>query len=205
MNRYLGIVNYIENISENGDIEKMSENLKERFYISENLNLVKTKHTNLSNGFFCKSFGTKKYCIMFSGNIYNIKDIKKDLINKGYLFSTKTVLKKNKIVPENLLDDYLISEILLSSFNEYKEKFLNYLNGSFSICIYDKTEDYIFLARDRLGIKPLYYTKNNNKFIFSTNIKDILCVPMVKPAIDKQGILELIGLRTRSYSWHYIF
>ncbi|MDF2865262.1 MAG: hypothetical protein K0R72_71 [Clostridia bacterium] len=196
MNRYLGIVNYLSDISQSDYIEKAYDNLKNKFNINQKLDLFKTSHINLSNGFLNKSFGTDKYVIMYNGHIYNIKEIKKDLTAKGYRFSTKTNLKKEKIVPIQNIDKYLEAEILLTSYHEYKEKFLEHLNGAFSICIYDKTNNIVFLSRDRLGIKPLYYTNNkeNKSFIFSTNIKDILNVPTMKATLDKQGILELIGM-----------
>lgn len=196
MIRYLGIVNYLSDISHSDYIEKSYENLKNKFNITQKLDLFKTSHINLSNGFLNKSFGSDKYVIMYNGNIFNIKEIKRDLCKKGYKFNTKTNLKKEKIVPINNIDNYLEAEILLTSYHEYKEKFLEHLNGVFSICIYDKTNNIVFLSRDRIGIKPLYYIKNkiDDSFIFSTNIKDILNVPNVKTILDKQGALELIGI-----------
>lgn len=196
MNRYLGIINYFEDISQSDYIEKTYENLKNKFNISQKLDLFKTNHINLSNGFFNKSFGKDKYVIMYIGNIINVKEIKKDLTSKGYKFSSKTQIKKDKVIPTKDVENYLEAEILLTCYHEYKEKFLEHLNGTFSICIYDKTNNIIFLSRDRIGIKPIYYTKNkaDGSFIFSTNIKDILNVPNMKATLDKQGALELIGI-----------
>lgn len=196
MVRYLGIVNYKMDISTNSYIEKSYENLKNKFNISQKLDLFKTNHINLSNGFFNKSFGRDKYVIMYNGNIFNIKEIKKDLTAKGYKFSSKTQLKKERVIPTHSIDTYIEAEILLTCYHEYKEKFLNHLNGSFAICIYDKTNNIVFLSRDRIGIKSIYYTKNkiDDSFIFSTNIKDILNVPNVETILDKQGAIQLIGL-----------
>jgi asparagine synthase (glutamine-hydrolysing) len=196
MIRYLGIVNYLNDISQSDNIEKVYENLKNKFNINQKLDLFKTEHINLSNGFLNKSFDKDKYVIMYNGSVYNIKDVKKDLQSRGYKFNTKTKLKKEKVIPLQNIDNYLEAEVLLTSYHEYKEKFLEHLNGAFSICIYDKTNNIIFLSRDRIGIKPLYYTKNklDNSFIFSTNIKDILSIPNMKAILDKQGTLELIGI-----------
>lgn len=196
MNRYLGIVNYSLDISSSDYIEKTYYTLKNKFNISQKLDIFKTNHINLSNGFFTKSYGKDKYVIMYDGSIYNIKEIKKDLSTKGYKFSTKTNLKKDKIIPEKDIDKYLEAEILLASYHEYKEKFLDSLNGSFAICIYDKTNNIVFLSRDRIGLKTIYYTKNkiDDSFIFSTNIKDILSVPNVKTILDKESALELISI-----------
>jgi|GEM_PF-3016128 len=196
MIRYLGIVNYLSDISHSDYIEKSYENLKNKFNINQKLDLFKTNHINLSNGFLNKSFDKDRYVIMYNGNIFNIKEIKKELNDKGYKFSTKTNLKKDKVIPVESIDKYLEAEVLLTCYHEYKENFLEHLNGSFSICIYDKTNNIVFLSRDRIGIKPLYYTKNkiDDSFIFSSNIKDILNVPTVKTVLDKQGALELIGI-----------
>ena len=196
MIRYLGIVNYLSDISHSDYIEKTYENLKNKFNINQKLDLFKTNHINLSNGFLNKSFDKDRYVIMYNGNIFNIKEIKKELSAKGYKFSTKTNLKKEKVIPIQSIDTYLEAEILLTSYHEYKEKFLEHLNGAFSICIFDKTNNIVFLSRDRIGIKPLYYTKNkaDNSFIFSSNIKDILNVPTVKAILVKQGALELVGI-----------
>lgn len=207
MVRYLGIVNYKKDISNSSYIEEAYENLKNKFNISQKLDLFKTNHINLSNGFFNKSFGKDKYVIMYSGNIFNIKEIKKDLSAKGYNFSTKTNLKKERIIPSNSIDKYLDAEILLTCYHEYKEKFLEHLNGIFAICIYDKSNNIVFLSRDRIGIKTIYYTKNktDDSFIFSTNIKDILNVPNVQTVLDKQGAIDLIGIGPSHTPGHTYF
>jgi asparagine synthase (glutamine-hydrolysing) len=196
MIRYLGIVNYLNDISHSDYIEKTYENLKNKFNINQKLDLFKTNQINLSNGFLNKSFDKDRYVIMYNGNIFNIKELKRQLTVIGYKFSTKTNLKKDKVIPNEGIDNYLEAEILLTSYHEYKEKFLEHLNGAFSICIYDKTNNIVFLSRDRIGIKSLYYTKNkiDNSFIFSSNIKEILNVPTMKAVLDKQGALELIGI-----------
>jgi len=196
MIRYLGIVNYLSDISHSDYIEKTYENLKNKFNINQKLDLFKTNHINLSNGFLNKSFDKDRYVIMYNGNIFNIKELKRELTAKGYKFSTKTNLKKEKVIPMESINKFLEAEILLTSYHEYKEKFLDHLNGTFSICIYDKSNNIVFLSRDRIGIKPLYYTKNktDDSFIFSSNIKDILNVPTMKAVLDKQGALELIGI-----------
>ena len=196
MIRYLGIVNYLNDISHSDYIEKTYENLKNKFNVNQKLDLFKTNHINLSNGFLNKSFDKDRYVIMYNGNIFNIKELKRELTAKGYKFSTKTNLKKEKVIPMESINKFLEAEILLTSYHEYKEKFLDHLNGTFSICIYDKSNNIVFLSRDRIGIKPLYYTKNktDDSFIFSSNIKDILNVPTMKAVLDKQGALELIGI-----------
>jgi asparagine synthase (glutamine-hydrolysing) len=99
----------------------------------------------------------KTKCIIHNGEIYNYKEIKDDLQKKGYKFQTKTD-----------------TEVILLGYEEYKEKILEKLNGMFSFAIHDKINNSLFIARDRLGIKPLYYYYKDEKFIFASEIKAIL-------------------------------
>lgn len=96
------------------------------------------------------------YVIIYNGEIYNFQEIKKNLINKGYKFHSNTD-----------------TEVILNGFIEYREKLVNKLNGMFAFAIYDKRNNSIFLARDKSGIKPLYYYKGDNKFIFASEMKSI--------------------------------
>ena len=99
-----------------------------------------------------------------------------------------------------LLSGYSDTEVLLDAFIEYGTDVLKKLNGIFSFAIWNDKKQELFLARDHFGIKPIFYTVINNTLIFSSEIKSILCYPGFIPSIDKQGISELIGLRTMSYS-----
>ena len=99
----------------------------------------------------------KTKCIIYNGEIYNYKEIKEKLIKKGYKFYTKTD-----------------TEVILNGYEEYGKNILDMLNGMFAFVIYDLKNKSLFLARDRLGIKPLYYYYKNGKFIFASEIKAIL-------------------------------
>jgi len=96
------------------------------------------------------------YVLIYNGEVYNFQDLKDDLLGKGYKFHSTTD-----------------SEVILNGFIEYKEKIVDRLNGMFSFAIYNKKENITFLARDRSGIKPLYYYQDDEKFIFSSEIKSI--------------------------------
>jgi asparagine synthase (glutamine-hydrolysing) len=96
------------------------------------------------------------YVIVYNGEIYNFKEIKQDLISKKYKF--------------NSLTD---TEVILNGFIEYKEGILNKLNGMFAFCIYNKSTKEFFLARDRSGIKPLYYYDKDKRFVFSSELKPL--------------------------------
>ena len=73
----------------------------------------------------------------------------------------------------------------------YKDNCLDKLNGVYSFAIHSKNENLLFIARDRLGVKPLYYTITNNTFIFASEIKTILKHPFVKAKVGEKEIMEI--------------
>ena len=94
------------------------------------------------------------YLIIFNGEIYNFIKIKNKLLDLGYKFKTKTD-----------------TEVILNGFIHYKEEITSMLSGMFSFCIYDLNDDSVFIARDRSGIKPLYYYHQNDKMIISSEAR----------------------------------
>ena len=97
------------------------------------------------------------YIIIFNGIIYNYIDLRNALIAKGHVFNSSGD-----------------TEVILKMFIEYGNNCVNHLDGVFSFCIYDTTKKNIFLARDRFGIKPLYYSINEKHIIFSSSVKGII-------------------------------
>ena len=98
-----------------------------------------------------------RYVITYNGEIYNYIEIKNELISLGYNFVSGTD-----------------TEVILASYDCWKEKSLQKFNGMWAFAIHDKLEQNIFLARDRFGVKPLYYKDNNDEFLFSSEIKQLL-------------------------------
>lgn len=99
----------------------------------------------------------KKYHIVYNGEVYNFEGIRAKLERLGYHFTSKTD-----------------TEVVLYSFIEWGEKCLEKFNGMFAFAIYDKEKKKLFIARDRIGIKPLYYFYDGKRFIFSSEIPAIL-------------------------------
>lgn len=95
--------------------------------------------------------------LIFNGEIYNFKELREDLEKKGHKFRSDTD-----------------SEVIIHSYEEYGVDCFKSFNGMFALCIYDSQKKTLLLARDRVGIKPLYFYHNENKFIFSSEIKAIL-------------------------------
>lgn len=119
-----------------------------------------------------------EYTIVYNGELYNTEELRTDLIKKGYNFSTHSD-----------------TEVVLTSYIEYGKLCVNKFNGIFSFCIYENKNNSIFLARDHLGIKPLFYTlTNDNSLIFASEIKAILKHKETQAILDKEGIMELFGL-----------
>ncbi len=103
----------------------------------------------------------KNLAIVYNGEIYNFASIKKELEEKGCIFKSKTD-----------------TEVILLGFQEWGVKIFDKLNGIFALAIWDKKSQTLYLARDPFGVKPLYYFWQNNKLIFSSEIKSILEHPI---------------------------
>jgi asparagine synthase (glutamine-hydrolysing) len=103
----------------------------------------------------------KNFTIIYNGEIYNFREIKKELEVKGHTFKSKTD-----------------TEVILLGFQEWGVKIFEKLNGIFALAIWDKKNETLYLARDPNGVKPLYYFWQNNKLIFSSEIKSILEHPI---------------------------
>ncbi|MEW6534751.1 MAG: XrtA/PEP-CTERM system amidotransferase [Candidatus Auribacterota bacterium] len=95
--------------------------------------------------------------IVFNGEIYNFQELKKDLEAKGHQFSTHSD-----------------TEVIVHMYEEYGEESVSYLQGMFAYAIWDKRKQKLFIARDRVGIKPVYYFFDGKKLIFASEIKPIL-------------------------------
>ena len=109
--------------------------------------------------------------IVFNGEIYNYRDIKKELEQKGYHFSTNSD-----------------TETILHAYEEWGQECVDYLRGMFSFAIWDKHKQELFIARDRLGIKPLFYAEHNGVFYFASEMKAILNESSITKDIDELAL-----------------
>jgi asparagine synthase (glutamine-hydrolysing) len=117
--------------------------------------------------------------IIFNGVIYNHKELRKNLITKGHFFNSSGD-----------------TEVIIRLYIEYGSECVNYLDGVFSFAIYDTKKNNLFLARDRIGIKPLYYTLDNNEFRFSSSMNGLINKnekPQINPiALQYQFMLHSV-------------
>ena len=116
----------------------------------------------------------KRYTIVFNGEIYNFKKIKKILIKLGHIFKSQTD-----------------TEVLLASYDEWGEEMLSKIEGMFAFVIWDNLEKKFFIARDPLGQKPIFYYFKNNKFIISSS-----------PSAIKKILNEAIDLNKSALSFY---
>lgn len=179
---FVGWYNDKENIKKYKKmIKKMNKSLKYRgpddhqYDISDHLLLGHNRLSiiDLKNG--VQPMKYKNYTIVYNGEIYNTNEIKKLLIEKGYTFTTTSD-----------------TEVLLKGYICFKEKILNMIEGIYAFAIYNQEE--LFLARDRLGVKPLFYSHMGNDFLFASEIKAILKSKIVKPIITKDSLSQLLSL-----------
>ncbi|WP_428911347.1 asparagine synthase (glutamine-hydrolyzing) [Niallia sp. Krafla_26] len=119
----------------------------------------------------------QRYTIAYNGELYNTEDIRKELILKGYSFN-----------------GHSDTEVLLSAYIEWKEKCVDYLNGIFAFAVWDSERELVFIGRDRLGVKPLFYYEMGGAILFGSEMKAILAHPDVHCVLDREGLAEVIGL-----------
>lgn len=191
---FAGYASLKKNLPDNSCIlESMNSKLKKRgldetgYYIDEYIGLSYRKLTNVEdrkNNYPMEiKYGDITYRIVYDGNIYNKKEIIKELKEKGFEITSCSD-----------------TEVLVKAFICFGTDILKRLNGVFSLAIWNDKTKTLYLARDHFGIKPLYYTILNNTIIFASEVKAIFEYPGVEKAIDKTGIAELLGIRTSSYT-----
>ena len=101
-----------------------------------------------------KEIGGNEYIIVYNGELYNTEDLRQELLKEGYEF-----------------DSYSDTEVLLTSYICWGESCVERLNGIFAFAVYDKSRESVFLARDPLGVKPLFFSRRGSSLIFGSEIK----------------------------------
>ncbi|TCT18024.1 asparagine synthase (glutamine-hydrolysing) [Melghiribacillus thermohalophilus] len=130
----------------------------------------------------------KTYTIVYNGELYNTDELRAQLNRKGYSFKTASD-----------------TEVLLTSYMEWRENCVHYLNGIYAFGIWDHDEEKLFMARDRLGVKPLFYMHKKGLFLFGSEIKALLKHPSVKSEVSRTGLAEIFGLAPARTPGHGIF
>lgn len=114
--------------------------------------------------------------MVFNGEIYNYPELRQWLVGRGHVFHSKAD-----------------SEVVLHAYEELGFECLSRLNGMFAFAIWDKGQQTLFLARDRLGEKPLYFSFDGNRFVFASEIKALLKVPAIATEVDELALHYYLG------------
>jgi asparagine synthase (glutamine-hydrolysing) len=117
--------------------------------------------------------------ITFNGEIYNFAELRRDLERRGHRFRSHTD-----------------TEVIVHLYEEHAERCLDQLDGMFAFALWDEGRERLFLARDRLGVKPLYYAQVGGTFLFASEIKAILAHPAVSRDIDPEALYHYLTFRT---------
>jgi asparagine synthase (glutamine-hydrolysing) len=133
---------------------------------------------DLKKGIYPLTNEDRNLFLIFNGEIYNFQKLKEMLEGKGHFFRTQTD-----------------GEVMIHLYEEYKEDFLKYLNGMFAACIYDSKQKQLILARDRIGIKPLYYYYDKGNLVFASEIKSILELNSIKREVNLSSLNQYFALR----------
>lgn len=133
---------------------------------------------DLGHGHQPMSNGDESAWIVFNGEIYNHLDLRRDLEGRGYRFRTRCD-----------------TEAVIYCIDAYGSAGLHKFRGMFAFAMHDQRSGKIFIARDRLGIKPLYYIDTPEFFAFASEIKSLLQIPQVKRTVDYQALMQILALK----------
>jgi asparagine synthase (glutamine-hydrolysing) len=119
--------------------------------------------------------GDHTYAITYNGEIYNFRELRRELESYGHVFRTHSD-----------------TEVLLHAYVEWGEACVQHLNGIFAFGLWDEQQQKLLLARDHLGVKPLYYAQRGSTILFGSELKALLAHPLVKAEVDASGLAELL-------------
>ena len=119
----------------------------------------------------------EEYTITYNGELYNTQEIRDQLKSLGHRFS-----------------GHSDTEVLLHAYAQWSDDCLQYLNGIYAFAVWEKKRRRLFVARDRMGVKPLFYTHHKDGFLFASEIKTLLTYPGVHAYLDEDGCAEIILL-----------
>lgn len=123
-----------------------------------------------------RTYGGRTCTIVYNGELYNTDELKVELKSRGHRFQTSN-------------SD---TEALLLAYMEWGPGCLSRLNGIFAFAVWEHQSERLFVARDRLGVKPLFYSQLRNSLVFASELKSLLAHPGIKPVLDESGVAELL-------------
>lgn len=121
--------------------------------------------------------GGKTCAVVYNGELYNTKELREMLKGRGWKFATTCD-----------------TEVILLGFMEFGAEFVKQLNGIFAFAIFDSQEETLYLFRDPMGVKPLFYTECEGELIFASELKGILAHPATRAELDRNGLNEIFSI-----------
>jgi asparagine synthase (glutamine-hydrolysing) len=112
----------------------------------------------------------------YSGEVYNYRELRAELATRGHRFRTESD-----------------TEVVLHAYLQWGEGFVDRLNGMYAFALWDVTREQLVLVRDRMGIKPLYYTETEHGLLFGSEPKAIFANPLIEPVVDAEGMREILA------------
>jgi len=177
-----GMINVdLEAMAGPGDVSQLSEALAHRGPDDSGIHIdgpVALGHRRLSildleGGHQPMLSADGRRAIVYNGEVYNFRELRAELEQRGHAFRTRSD-----------------TEVVLAAYEEYGEAFPQRLNGMFAIAIWDRDLARLLLVRDRLGVKPLYYSLGERQLAFASEIKALLRLPGVDRSWDRQALFE---------------
>ncbi len=117
----------------------------------------------------------ERYCIVYNGELYNTQELRYQLLKMGHVFR-----------------GHSDTEVVLHAYAQWGESCVEQFNGIFAFAVWEEQKKRLFLARDRIGVKPLFFAHHREGLIFASELKTILEYPTMKPQLDEQGAAELL-------------
>ncbi|NEW61435.1 asparagine synthase (glutamine-hydrolyzing) [Sulfurovum sp. bin170] len=187
----VGNINFNNKVVEEKTLAQMMKKIKHRgpddegIFIDDSVGLgfVRLSIIDLSSAGHQPMYSDdERLVLIFNGEVYNYIELREELIAKGYKFKSNSD-----------------TEVVLKSYQEWGEKCLDRFNGMWAFVIYDRETKKIFGARDRFGIKPFYYYKDSDKFIFASEIKAIKEVVNNSLSINDQAVFDYLTFNRTDY------
>ena len=122
-------------------------------------------------------WGGCSYCLVYNGELYNTRELRRELIGMGHVFS-----------------GHSDTEVVLHSYAHWGSDCVDRFNGIFAFAVWEKEAQRLFMARDRIGVKPLFYSLHREGLLFASEMKTILAYPTVKARLDREGAMQLMML-----------
>ncbi|MFA4884441.1 MAG: asparagine synthase (glutamine-hydrolyzing) [Desulfotomaculaceae bacterium] len=136
-----------------------------------------------------RSRGDKVYTVTYNGELYNTLELRHELENLGNTFLTRN-------------SD---TEVLLLAYMQWGAACVERFNGIYAFAIWSEADQCLFIARDRLGVKPLFYTQQGSIFVFGSELKSLLAHPAVRPVVDIEGLAEIFIMGPSRTPGHGIY